>query len=272
MAFSKQKTKYSCGAASLRYALTFLGLTTDEGTLRTATRTTAKGTDEDGIARAARRYGCVAVMRSFRTFPVAYRHLMRYVQSGQPCVLCVDKWKHWVTAAGASREGVAIFDPGSKSVAGLIGKNRLRSRWRFVDEESEGEYYFFVAIRHRRGARRSPRVNGGMNREMIQELRRRDELRQGWNQYFQDLADIFGDGRRQTTCNAPAWRFMRQHTGQLVELVSFWDGALPKTFYRKELQNLIAVARTHGFTVRPEDEKSALISLACILSHQTPAA
>ncbi len=272
MAFRRQRTSYSCGAASLRYALTFLGQTVDEKDLVRVSRTTPRGIDEEGIARAARRFGCVAVMRSFRSFTVAYRHLMRYVQSGQPCILCVDGWKHWVTVAGASREGVALFDPGKSGVASLVRKDRLRSRWKHLDGDEERETYFFVAIRPRNGLRRSPRVIGGMKKEMVKELQRKDELRQGWNQYLQDLSDIFSGRSARASASTPAWQFIRRHTEILVELVSFWDGALPKTFYRKELQNLISVSRVHGFRVKPEEEKSVLISLACILSHQTPAA
>jgi len=273
VSFRKQRTNYSCGAASLRYALTFLGTPFEEGDLMRWSKTTKRGTDEDGIARAARRSGCVAVMRTFRSFPVAFRHLMRYVQSGQPCILCVDGWKHWVTVAGASRKGVVLFDPGRQGVATLVQTARLKNRWRHIDNPEDGrEAYFFIALRPSEGGRRSPRVVGGMKKEIVMELRKRDELRQGWNQYLQDLSDIFDCRKVRSPSTLPAWRFIRRHMETLVELVSFWDGALPKTFYRKELQNLASVARVHGFRLHPEEEKSALISLACILSHQTPAA
>ena len=198
---------------------------------------------------------------------------MRYVQSGQPCILCVDGWKHWVTVAGASRSGVALFDPGRPGVAALLTKSRLRTRWKHVDEDMGGDpYFFFIAIRPRNGGRRVPHVAKGIHREMVRQLRRSEELRQGWNQYLQDLKDIFEGPSRRVNGTVPAWRFIRRHSDLLVELVSFWDGALPKNFYRRELQNLAEVSRAHGFRVHPEDEKKVLISLACILSHQTPAA
>lgn len=271
MSFKRQRNKSSCGPASLRYACTFLGITADEDEIGRAAGITRYGVDENGIARAAKRYGCAAVMRMFRSFPVAFRHLMRYVQSGQPCILCVDSWKHWVTVAGASGSSVALFDPGSKGVAALIDKKRLRRRWRHCVGSEEDAYYFFVAVRPRNGSRRSPRMAGGLSKSTLHELRKRDELRQGWNQYLQDLSDIFDGSARTSAESVPAWRFIRRNTELLVELVSFWDGALPKNFYRKELRNLEAVARAHGFQVKPANEKSVLISLSCILSHQTPA-
>ena len=229
--FKRQAVKYSCGTTSLQYALTFLGTTVDEKDLRKAARTTTLGTDEQGIARAAQRYGHVAVMRTFRSFRIAYRHLMRYVQSGQPCILCVDNWKHWLTVAGASRKGAAAFDPGRPGVASLVTTTRLRNRWRYVPgEEDDKPYFFFIAIRPGNGGRRAPRVARGINRETVQELRKRDELRQGWNQYLQDLTDVFSDMNRRPSGTVPAWTFMRRNSELLVELVSFWDGSLPKNF------------------------------------------
>jgi hypothetical protein len=271
VSFKKQKTRYSCGAASLKYALTFLGQTVGEKEILKASRTTTRGIDETGIIRAARRYGCVAVERSFRSFPVAYRHLIRYVQSGQPCILCVDSWKHWVTAAGGSRKGLALFDPGSPKVAVLLQSSRLRTRWRFLDRERGKEHYYFLAVRPVNGARKAPRVTAGIDKEIVRSLRRNDELRQNWNQYLLDLTDMFGDCLSRTHAGVPAWQFIRRNAELLADLVCFWDGGLPKTFYRREIDHLIAVARAHGFRINPRKEKEVLISLACVLSHQTPA-
>jgi hypothetical protein len=271
VSFKKQKTRYSCGAASPKYALTFLGQTVGEKELLKASGTTARGIDENGIVRAARRYGCVAVMRSFRSFPVAYRHLIRYVQSGQPSILCVDNWKHWVTAAGGSRRGIALFDPGSPRVAVLLQSSRLRTRWRFLEKESGKEHYFFIAVRPVKGVRSRPRVTAGIDSEMVHSLRHNEELRQGWNQYLQDLTDIFGVRLPRSPASVPAWQYLRRNADLLAELVCFWDGGLPKTFYRREIDHLIAVARAHGFRINPKKEKEVLVSLACILSHQTPA-
>jgi hypothetical protein len=268
MAFEKQSTEYSCGAASLRYALTFLGKTVEERDLRKASQTTFwHGTDESGIAKAARRYGCEVVMRNYRRFPTAMRSLIRYAQSGQPCILCVDNWMHWVAVAGANRNGVALFDPKAAEVAALVKPDSLRRRWahfRSGDEEAD-PHYFFIAIRPR-VRRHHPK--GVADNELVHDLRRREDLREGWDRYLQDLIDIFGRRASRAEDSYPAWRFIARNAKFLTQMVSFWDGDAPQRFYRTELRNLSLVCRAYDFTMRPREEKRALVSLACILNRQ----
>src|SRR5512133_1355979 len=151
MAFRQQDKDYSCGAAALRYALTFLGRSVAEKDLRRASQTTFWGTDEGGIVKAARHHGCEAVIRNYRHFPAAFRSLIRYVQNGQPCILCVDDWMHWVAVAGANRDGVALFDPKALAVAALITPVALRRRWAHFRAAGgeEDPHFFFIAIRPR---------------------------------------------------------------------------------------------------------------------------
>jgi hypothetical protein len=267
MAFEQQDKEYSCGAAALRYALTFLGKTVDEKDVRKASQTTFWGTDEDGIAKAARRYGCEAVMRNYRRFPAAYRSLIRYVQNGQPCVLCVDHWMHWVAVAGANRNGVALFDPKSLEVAALVKPEALRRRWAHLEGES-GEsdpHFFFIVVRPRV---RMPHPKGVVDTDVVRGLRRREDLREGWDRYLRDLLSMFAPDRERTDDSYPAWRFIARNAAFLVETVSSWDGEAPRRFYRTELHNLTVVARAYGLRLRPRDEKWALVSLACILNRE----
>lgn len=268
MAFQKQDKIYSCGAASLRYALTFLGKTVEEKDLRKASRTTFwRGTDESGIAKAARRYGCEAVMRNFRSFRTAFRALIRYAQNGQPCILCVDKWMHWVAVAGANRNGIALFDPQSADVAALVKPSTLRRRWAHFkqDDEAVDPHFFFIAIR--------PRVQqchpkGVVDNELVKGLRSRLELREDWDRYLQDLVDIFGLRPSRAEDSYPAWRLITRNAEFLADTVHSWDGEVPRRFYRTELRNLTLVSRAYRLRVRPRDEKHALVSLACVLNRQ----
>jgi len=269
MAFEQQDKEYSCGAAALRYALTFLGKTVQEKDVRKASETTFWGTDEDGIVKAARRYGCETVMRNYRHFPAAFRSLIRYVQSGQPCILCVDDWMHWVAVAGANRNGVALFDPKSLEVAALIKPESLRARWAHVEHENGSgradPHFFFIAVRPRV---RSRHVRGVVDNDVILGLRRREDLREGWDRYLRDLSAIFGRDRGRKDDSYPAWRFLARNGPLLVETVASWDGNVPRRFYRTELRNLSIVARAYGLRIRPRDENSALVSLACILNRE----
>ena len=267
MAFKQQDKNYSCGAAALRYALTFLGKSVDEKDLRRATLTTARGTDEQGIVKAAGSHGCEAVIRNYRRFPTAFRSLMRYVQNGQPCILCVDHWTHWVAVAGANRNGVALFDPRALEVAALIKPSSLRRRWaHFTQQDGEPDpHFFFIAVRPR-VRQRHPR--GVIDNDVVQGLRRREDLRGGWDRYLRDLLEIFGRRPTRAADSYPAWRFIGRNAQLLVETITRWDGEAPKRFYRLELRNLAIVARAYGMRVRPRDEKSSLVSLACILGRE----
>ena len=265
MGFSQQDKDYSCGAAALRYALTFLGKNVGEKELRQASQTTFWGTDEGGIVKAARRYACETVVRNYRHFPAAFRSLMRYVQNGQPCILCVDGWTHWVAVAGASHNGVALFDPKSLEVAALIKPASLRRRWAHVKEgdAASAPHYFFIAVRPR-ARHRHPK--GVVDQDVVLGLRKREDLREGWDRYLRDLLSVFDGGRKATGDSGPAWRFLAHHAPFLVETVASCDGEAPKRLYRAELQNLSVVARAYGLRTRPRDEKKALVSLACILN------
>jgi len=269
MAFERQDKDYSCGAASLRYALTFLGKSVDEKDLRRASQTTFwRGTDEGGIAKAARRYGCEAVMRNYRRFPAAFRSLMRYVQNGQPCILCVDNWMHWVAVAGANRHGVALFDPQPKGreVAALVKPELLRRRWaHFKHHGAKDPHFFFIAIRPRE-RRRHPK--GIADTDVVHDLRRREDLRENWDRYLQDLIELFGRTPSKAADSYAAWRFIRRNSELLVETVASFDGEVPKRLYRTELRNLALVGRAYGLTVRPRDERRVMVGLTCILNRE----
>jgi hypothetical protein len=267
MAFEQQDKEYTCGAAALRYALTFLGKHVAEKDVRRASQTTFWGTDEGGIAKAARRYGCEAVMRNYRRFPAAFGSLIRYVQSGQPCVLCVDDWMHWVAVAGANRNGVALFDPKSLEVAALVKPESLRRRWAYL-EQRRGEsapHFFFIAIRPR-VRQRHPK--GFVDTDVVLDLRRREDLRGGWDRYLRDLLALFDRVGRRADDSTPAWRFLTRNAPLLVETVAAWDEEVSKRFYRTELRNLAIVARAYGLRLRPGDERRALVGLACILNRE----
>ena len=189
------------------------------------------------------------------------------MQNGQPCILCVDDWMHWVAVAGANRNGVALFDPRALEVAALIKPTTLRRRWAHfkLGDGEEDPHYFFIAVRPR-VRQRHPR--GIVDSDVVLGLRRREELRDGWDRYLQDLLSIFGRRPSRAQDGYPAGRFIARSTPLLVETLSSRDGAAPKKFYRTELRNLAIVARAYYMRTRPRDEKRSLVSLACLLNRE----
>jgi hypothetical protein len=174
---------------------------------------------------------------------------------------------HWVAVAGANRNGVALFDPRALEVAALVKPPSLRKRWAHF-KQGDGEedpHYFFIAIRPRI-RQRHPR--GIVDSEIVQDLRRREELRGGWDRYLRDLIAVFGRRPSRAQDSYPAGRFISRVAPLLVETLASWDGDAPKKFYRTEMRNLAIVARAYGMRTRPRDERRSLVSLACILNRE----
>ncbi len=207
------------------------------------------------------------MIRNYRHFPAAFRSLTRYVQNGQPCILCVDAWMHWVAVAGANRNGVALFDPQALEVAALVKPASLRRRWAHFKhgDGEEDPHYFFIAVRLR-VRRLHPR--GVVDSDVVRNLRRREELRDGWYRYLVNLLTIFGRRPSRAPDSYPAGRFISRNAPLLVETVFTWDGDVPKKFYRTEIRNLATVARAYRMRTRPRDEKRSLVGLACILARE----
>lgn len=263
MSFERQSKEYSCGAASLRYALTFLGKAVDEADLLKLSQTSRNGTDEAGIAKAAARYGCEAVMRNYRRFSAAFKSLVGYVQKGQPCILCVKSWMHWVVVAGANNNGVAIFDPYSTEVAALIKPETLYHRWKHFKGGEEDPHFFFIAIRPR-ARRLCPK--GVADNELVRALCGSRDLREEWDRYLRDLMNIFNKRHARAKDCYPAWQLISRNTEKIIEAVSLRNKEASRRLCRKELKNLILVCKTYDFTTRPREEKRILKSLACVLS------
>ena len=107
-----------------------------------------------------------------------------------------------------------------------------------------------------------------VDNDLVEGLRRREDLREGWDRYLGDVLAIFGRRAPRADDSYPAWRFLVRAAPLLVETVASWDGEAPKRFYRTELRNLAVVARAYGLQMRPRDERRALVSLACVLNRE----
>ena len=110
-------------------------------------------------------------------------------------------------------------------------------------------HFFFIAIRPR-VRQRHPR--GIVDNEVVQGLRRREDLRDGWDRYLRDLIDDLRApalARRRTATrpggSSPATRRCSSRPSRS------WDGDAPKRFYRTELRNLALVARAYGMQHAP---------------------
>jgi len=104
MSFYPQPYKYQCGPFALKYGLVMLGRFENEKEIgKRAGSTWWYGTDEIGLAKAAKSFECK--MKYFRreTPEEAIRVLTDHLRMGLPCILSVDNWEHWSPLLMSSR-------------------------------------------------------------------------------------------------------------------------------------------------------------------------
>jgi hypothetical protein len=142
----EQERKYSCGAASLKYALCVLGFSPREDQLRRLARTTWRGTPERQLMAAARRFGVEPKLRHFfeDEWHEARDWLQRELTAGHPVILDVEGFAHYVAAVQTLSGRVVIIDPEGGRMDGdayarivLCADRRLKRWWLSGEEDGE---------------------------------------------------------------------------------------------------------------------------------------
>lgn len=111
MAIYAQPNSWQCGPFALKHALLAVGRFAHEDDLaRIAGADATRGTDDIGLARAARAHGCALHMVRRSDQDAAQHVLTRILSRGVPALLCLDQWDHWVAAVGVERDRFVVFD------------------------------------------------------------------------------------------------------------------------------------------------------------------
>jgi len=108
----RQKKKWSCGAAVVRNTFRVFGVRVAEHEIRACAGTHQDyGTSEVGILKALRAWGFHPKQHSFDDKQKATEWLHETLANGQPVILAVENWEHWILAIGSlGTSGIAIFD------------------------------------------------------------------------------------------------------------------------------------------------------------------
>ncbi len=142
----EQERKYSCGAASLKYALCLLGFSPREYDLRRLARTTWRGTSTRPLMNAARRFGLEPKLKHFieDEYHEARDWLQHELEAGRPVILDVEGFAHYVVAVQTLAGKVVIIDPEGGRMDGtsyadivLCGDQRLKKWWLSGEEDEE---------------------------------------------------------------------------------------------------------------------------------------
>ena len=264
MSFYPQPYKYQCGPFALKYGLVMLGRFENEKTIgKRAGSTWWYGTDEIGLAKAAKTFDCKMTYFRRETPDEAIKALSRHLKRGWPCILSVDKWEHWISIVKVQQGKFIVFDSILDKVIAIYGARQLAIRWKYIDEDSgEISYDGYALIPNTK-----PATKPNFTLEKVKYVRRKRNRRLAvkWDTYFNDLISIcrprYPNSRSVISFN----EFLRRNEKMLVEQIAYWHGNPTYSELEKLLHDLQFMAEVYDLVIHSEDQKKALVDLTSIL-------
>lgn len=264
MSFYPQPYKYQCGPFALKYALVMLGRFESENQIAVkAGSTWWYGTDEIGLAKAAKHYDCK--MKYFRRERGndAVKVLAEQLRKGYPCILSVDNWEHWITVVNVQRSQFIVTDSSLDKVVTIYTPNQLLKRWKYVDEDNdEISYDGYALIPQFRVSTKAAFTL--VHARYVMDSRNK-QLSKKWDTYFNDLITICHPRHANTTHLISFRDFLRRYEKLLVNQVAFWHGTPTLRELKKILNNFQFMADVYDLVIHADEQKKALIDLSSIL-------
>lgn len=269
MGFSTQTNLYQCGPYALKHALIMLGILVDEGAISRVARTDATGTDERGLARAARRFNCDLQERRKIHPGAARRALVDMLRQGRPCLVCVHQWRHWVAVVKEERGRFILLDSEDAAVLTIVTWNELKRLWVYhprvgTDTDEENTWFdlycliprFRVQMRAKFSLARARYLRRPENRDLALQ----------WDEYLRDLLQVCKPRTPLSENVISLGEFLRRHEEMIVHEVAYWHGGIGYKETQKILRNMRFVADTHGLIVHRDDEKRTIAGLTAVLT------
>lgn len=264
MSLYPQPYKYQCGPFALKYALVMLGQFRNEREIgKKAGSTWWYGTDEIGLASAARNYNCK--MKWFRREDAkeAIKALIYYLKRGYPCILSVDNWGHWFTVVNYQQEKFVVLDSGLDKVIAVYSARQIARRWKYLDEDTGEVSYDGYALIPNFKVTTKANFTLEIAKEVMKD--RNISLAKKWDTYFNDLITICKPHAPNAKRTISFSEFLRRHEQMLVNQIANWHGSPTYSELVKILDNLKFVAEVYGLVITVRDQKKALVDLASIL-------
>ncbi len=264
MSFYPQPYKYQCGPFALKYALVMLGRFENEREIaKRAGSTWWYGTDEIGLAKAAKTYDCR--MKYFRreTPDEAIKALSNHLKAGYPCILSVDNWEHWFTVINEQQGKFIVVDSGLDKVIVIYSARQLTKRWKYIDDETGYTSYDGYAL----SSKFKPRTKARFSLEKARYVMRDGNrvLAEKWDTYFNDLITMCRPRTSHTTRSISFAEFLRRHEKMLVDEVANWHGQPSYEELKKILKNMRFVSEVYNLVIHAEDQKKTLVDLSALL-------
>jgi hypothetical protein len=270
MGLYPQPNKWQCGPFALKHALIMLGKIVNEKRVsRIAGSHWWGGTDEIKLARAARAYDCTLKMIRRKNALRAKRELLYSLKKGNPALLCVDGWNHWITVVGAERGKFIYIDSREQPVVCVDTWRGLKRRWLYLERDPDDPTQRMTLFDlHPVIPKFRARSKAHFSLKTARYLRRHEnrDFATHWDEYFDDLSHICTPRTPRSEKVFPVGELLRRHGAMIRSQIAFWHGEVKPDRIAKKLRNLQFVADTYDMVVRQEDEKRAIVAIAVNLS------
>jgi hypothetical protein len=265
--FHVQPNDWTCGPFALKHALITLGrLVSSDELARDAGTHWWTGTDEIGLARAARRQDCLLPMQRKRRGESARKELVSCLKKRLPVLLCVDDWGHWITVVGHEKNSFVIIDSLLEPVVHVLSWRELWKRWRYFDvdydEDDPPELYEMYPLT----PRFRPEIRANFSVARIRYLRRKENhgLARDWNVYLSDLLEICRPPHARRLRKISMAELLRRNQKLIVSRVLYWHGDVDQAAILHLLDNFRFVAETYGLVIPDSHVRRAVTDLAIL--------
>ena len=264
MSFYPQPNKWQCGPFALKYALVMLGVFASEKSIaKKAGSSWWAGTDEIGLARAAKYFDCRLKYFRREIGKDAIKVLTQHLKKGYPCILSVDNWEHWLTIINWQQGKFILIDSGKEKVIGVHSARQIISRWKYIDPDTDFKSFDGYALIPNFKIRTRARFTLGKTRYVMH--KRNNDLAKNWDTYFNDLISICKPRTAASIHTISFGEFLRRYEKMIVDEVSYWHG-IP-TF--RELRNIIDkmkfIADIYNLVIHIDEHKKALVDITSLL-------
>ncbi|MFA7288312.1 MAG: cysteine peptidase family C39 domain-containing protein [Melioribacteraceae bacterium] len=264
MSFYPQPNKYQCGPFALKYALVMLGIFKDEDQIGIiAGSSWWSGTDEMGLARAARRFNCK--MKHFQSSDPddARRALIKELKDGYPCILSVKNWEHWCTVVSHQKGQFVVIDSEQDKVISVQSERQLLRLWKYYDKASKEKSYDGYALVPKFNV--FTRAKFTPEKAKIVMYDKNEDLAKKWDIYTNDLMQVCLPRTKQNYKIITFSEFLRRNESNLIHRVANWHGEPSYSELKKVLLNMKFVAELYDLVIPEKNEKRAAIDIAALL-------
>lgn len=264
MSFYPQPDSYRCGPFALKYALAMLGIFKHEDTIAAiAGSNWWAGTDEIGLARAAKHSGVRLKYLQSSNPNDARRMINEQLAKKRPLLLCVKDWEHWCTVVSYSKGKYILIDSEWDKVILIRSSDQLVRYWRFKDYyEGVISYDAYAVIPQNTLYTRAKFTPA--KAELLMS-RKYDSLSKKWDVYVNDLFSITRPRTALTVNMISFSEFLRRNQHNLVEQVANWHGDPSYAEIENVLDNMRFVADIYDLIIPDDEEKRALIDVTSLL-------